>query len=119
MIKLISVNGTEVLFESDMLQEKVEKRGEVITASVAEFYKCYFTRIVDVPKDIKVTYMTRYNFMELKKLHREINSSFEINDSEGLYFDKCYLKGDLDFERIRNLQTGEWFYTGTLTIGVR
>ena len=115
----LRTNDYDIVFESELLQEIPDKRGEVITNSVAELKKAYFVRVVDVPDAINITYMSKDNYILLKQLHRTPNITFEIIDSEGLYFDKCLLTGNLKLTRKPDLLTGSYYYSGTLTVEVR
>ena len=112
-------NDYDIVFESELIQDVAQKRGEVLTNSVAELKKAYYTRVVDIPDAINVTYMSEANYRLLKQLHRTPNITFEIIDSEGLYFDKCFLTGDLKLTRKPDLLTGSYYRSGTLNVEVR
>lgn len=120
MVKLKSrQSDLEVYFEAEMIDEIVSKAGYTETSSIYETNKTYYTKVKILPSDITVKYMTREQYLNLVELFTVDGNLFDLETDEGDSFLKCYHKDDLKLTKNRNRQNNSYFYTGTLSLGVR
>ena len=109
----------EVYFEADMIDEVVEKAGYYETNSIAETIKSGYTKLKIKPSDINIKYMTREQYMKLIEITSSDGNFFDVECDDGISFSKCYHKNEISLKRSLDRQNNSYFYTGTLSLGVR
>ena len=121
MIKLTSLNDSslQVVFDSTTIQTTPTLRGWNETNSITEHIKPYYIRATIDPNELTVGRMTTDQYDNLIQLFFFDGNSFEIDSSEGDTFTNCYIREKFSLTKTRDKETGKFFYTGTLPIGVR
>lgn len=120
MIRLKSRQSElEVYFEADMIDEIIEKAGYQETSSLAETTKSYYTKIKIRPSDINIKYIDSAQYKKLIEMIGLDGNFFDLECDDGISFSKCFHKNDLSLKRNFDRKNNSYFYTGTLSLGVR
>ena len=109
----------EVYFEADMIDSILEKRGYYETSSIAETIKSGYIKAKIKPADINIKYITTEQYNKLIELITNNGNFFDLECDDGISFSMCYHKNELSLKRNFDRQNNSYFYTGTLSLGVR
>ena len=121
MVILKSRNSDlEVMMQCDLFDETFEKLGFVETDSINCFYKSYSIRDRVKPSDLTIRYISKSEYVKLLELISSDGNNFDLESTEGDSYTKLYFnKSDLTLKRNYDRLSDSYFYSGTLSLGMR